>query len=669
MRGQTASSRTLAPHAFRRDIQGLRAVAVALVVVFHTGYALPGGFVGVDVFFVVSGFLIIGLLDREAQRSGRLDLAAFFARRARRLLPVLAFVTTATLFASAALVELGAPLRAVARTAAGASVFAANAVLYRQADYFAPEAELNPLLHTWSLSVEEQFYFFVPIALAAALALHRSGILSTISRRLAWALFIGLGSAASFALSVLLVDIGGEVPGLSEPVSFAFYAPLTRAWQFGAGGLLALGFAADRIPRRLAGAHLLPLGLVLIGAAALAFDQASAFPGFRAALPTVGTLLALAPGAVPAEKPVGVIMRVLSSAPMVLTGGLSYSWYLWHWPLIVLARLAFGEGSVVTWGAVGASFALAMGSKKWVEDGFRFDRRFSGARAIGLAAACIAVPLFAALVVGAANDRVSDRIGLGLDDYSWSRDDCHVKQDAPDVWESDRCTRGRASPEAFSVDVLLIGDSHADALADGVLSAVDQLGLSLGVRTVSSQPPLGQTEWVERHKALIELVDPQVVVLAARSTFYAGGSPEGWLESSSLDRTRSAQLAIDDLWIEELRKAVDSYRALGPRIIWVQNVPEFPRRTATLLSPIRFEQMSVLELAAQRESVVERERQALLGVDGVFVLDPAEVLCDPECRNGADGQAFYYDSNHLSPTGSRLLTAALQQTLRAALPG
>jgi len=650
---------------FRRDIQGLRALAVILVVIFHTGYALPGGFIGVDVFFVLSGFLIIGLLDREAERSGEIDLASFFARRARRLLPALAFVTTITLLASVALVELGAPLRSVARTAAGASLFVANAILYRDSGYFAPESELNPLLHTWSLSVEEQFYFFAPVVLALVLVLGRRGLFLNISRRRVWVALLGLGSAASFALNVFLVDLGGQLAGFSEGMSFAFYAPLTRAWQFGIGGLLALIVVGNRIPQRVAVPGLLPLGLLLVTASALTLDQASAFPGVRAALPSAGALLVLVPGAIRAQQADGAVMRALTSRPMVLTGDISYSGYLWHWPVIVLARSALGGGPVVVWGAVGVSFWLALISKRYVEDGFRFDSRFSGRGALRLVAACVAVPLFAALAVSAANDRASDRIGVGLSDYSWSRDACHVKRIDPDEWDRQLCTRGRDSLSEFKVDVLLLGDSHADSLSDGVLAAVENLGLSVGVRTVSSQPPLGQTEWIERHKNLIELSDPRVVILAARSNFYAGGSPDGWLEN--LTPTRVASAPVEDLWIEDLRSAVRDFRALGPQIIWVQNVPEFPNRNATLLAPDRHASMSLSELASQRGSLLDRERQELRDIDGVFVLDPAQVLCTSDCRDGADGQFFYYDSHHLSPTGSRLLTDMLQETLRVAL--
>lgn len=649
----------------RRDIQGLRTLAVLLVVVFHTGFALPGGFIGVDVFFVLSGFLIVGLLDREVDRSGRLDLGAFFARRARRLLPVLAFVTTVTVIASIAFVGLGTPLGAVTRTAAGASLFAANAVLYRSSGYFAPAAELNPLLHTWSLSVEEQFYFVTPVVLAVALALHREGRFRSLSRRRAWMLLLGLGSLLSFVLNVALVDLGGRVPGLTEATRFAFYSPFTRAWQFGVGGLLALFIASGRLPRRAHVPVLIPLGLALILFSAVALDDASAFPGARAVVPSLGTLLALMPGSVAERQSGWVPMNVLESRPMVFVGDLSYGWYLWHWPAIVLARAVFG-GAAAIWIAVMASFGLALLSKRFIEDRYRFDRRLMGARAVRFAALCVTVPLLTALGVSAANERVADRAGIGLDDRSWSRSSCHVQREDPEEWRPDLCTRGVGAFVPPGLDVLLVGDSHADSLADGVLAAAEVLGLSMGVRTVSGQPPLGLDDWVRRHSKLIELTDPNIVILAARSTGYV---PEGrrdrWSEIENLNDYDQVQ--IQELWVEELRAAVRQYRALGPRVIWVQNVPEFPElpeRTATLMAPKRFQSISLDELAVQRGGLLERERRALDDIEGVSVVDPAKILCSPECKNGAAGGFFYYDSHHLSPTGSRLLTGMFESALR-----
>ena len=653
---------------FRADLQGLRAVAVTLVVVYHTGYALPGGFVGVDVFFVLSGFLIIGLLDREAERTGRIDLRRFFARRARRLLPALALVTTVTVLASTMLVELGDSLRSVARTAAGASLFVANLVLYRDADYFAPDAERNPLLHTWSLSVEEQFYFVVPVALVGMLALHRAGRTAGLSRRTGWMLLLGVGSIASLVINVALVDLGGRVPGFEDPVSLAFYAPVTRAWQFGLGGLLVLALTRSGRPRSLPG--LRPLGLAAIVASALLLDPSAAFPGVRAVLPTVGTLMMLLPGPEATGRSRGPLLRALESRPLVVTGDISYSWYLWHWPAIVLGRAAFGDGALTVWVAVVASFGLAMLSTRTVEDRFRSDAQLLGMRAVRLAVISVGMPLVVALVVGSLNERVAERVGLGQGARPWSISDCFVPREPVGTWPRERCIRGGASdaPDR-AVDVLLIGDSHADSLAEGLLEAAQRLGLSVGSWTVEGQPPVGDSPWTARFLELVAEERPKVVVIGNRSS--------NELDDENITRWTDRAVSGDEaaaLWGQTVRQGVIDINDLGAHVIWVLNVPEFPGgpvlddAVPTLLRPtVRARTIGPEALAERRGLAVPAEAAALSALEGVTVIEPADVLCRPDCRN-ADADAYlYYDSHHLSVVGSRLLTDVLEQALREAV--
>ena len=666
MKAVSAPAPPARSEGFRADLQGLRAVAVALVVVYHTGYALPGGFIGVDVFFVLSGFLIIGLLDREAERTGRIDLGRFFARRARRLLPALALVTAATVLASTLLVELGDPLRSVVRTAAGASLFVANLVLYRDADYFAPDAERNPLLHTWSLSVEEQFYFVVPLALALMLAVHRSSRTSWLTRRGSWMLMLAVGSAASFTLNVVLVDLGGQAPGFAEPASLAFYAPVTRAWQFGSGGMLALAMA--RGLRSLPA--LRPLGLTVVLAGALMLDAGSAFPGLRALIPTLGALLVLAAAPDSERTPGGPFARLLMSRPLVITGDLSYSWYLWHWPAIVLGRAAFGEGAGIVWGAVAVSYLLALASKRTVEDRFRTDTRVLGARAARLAAVCVAVPLLVALVVGELNGRVAGRIGLGADARPWSVGECLVPREPVGDWPRERCVRGGTSDATDrTLDILLIGDSHADSISDGLLEAADRLGLSVGSWTVQSQPPVGNSPWTARYLELVAEERPKVIVIANRSS--------NELEPKNMtrwtDRAASGEEAAA-LWGETVRQGVLDLGRHGAHVLWVLNVPEFPGgpvlddAVPTLVRPtVRARTISTAQLAERRGLAIPSEVEALATLDRVTVIEPADVLCRPDCRN-ADGDAYlYYDTHHLSAAGSRLLTDLLEQALREAM--
>lgn len=272
----------------RDDIQGLRGVAVALVVAYHTGASVEGGFTGVDVFFVISGFVITAMLMREHDERGGIELRRFYVRRARRLLPALGLVM--------ALTVVGSAIQGVwetLRTGLAAAVFNANHALIWLGDGGA-------LSHTWSLSVEEQFYFVHPLLLVAVWK--RGGRLVPV---------LACVVAVSF---VLAVAVGG---------SFAFHSMLTRAWQLCAGGLLAA--TGYQLATRWAGA----VGLLAICACGLLFELGGYTP-VVAALPALATLLVLA-------APFGPASGLLSWRPVTWFGDLSYSWYLWHWPLMVFA--------------------------------------------------------------------------------------------------------------------------------------------------------------------------------------------------------------------------------------------------------------------------------------------------------------------------------------------
>ena len=346
---------------FRPDVEGLRGLAVLLVVLFH-GWpgGLTGGFIGVDVFFVISGYLITGLLVRERSRSGTIGLGAFYARRARRLLPAAMVAVVVTLLASVALV---APLdrAGVAADARAAALSFANIRFALAAgDYFATVSTPSPFLHFWSLAVEEQFYLVWP---ALILLVARGG---NVPRR------VGIALAAvcvvSFAASLVLTDIAGN---------WAFYSLPTRAWQLGMGGLLAVGGArlTSRLPRATAAAGW--LGLVAIVAASLALDTTTAYPGAAALVPTVATAAVLASG--PGRFAPG---RLLALAPMRFLGKISYSLYLWHWPILVLVPLALGSApDPVTSGLlVAVSVAVATVSWSAIETPFRSGLAFLGPR-------------------------------------------------------------------------------------------------------------------------------------------------------------------------------------------------------------------------------------------------------------------------------------------------
>jgi peptidoglycan/LPS O-acetylase OafA/YrhL len=357
------SGRSETKPEFRGDIEGLRAVAIALVLLYHAQIpGFEGGYVGVDVFFVLSGFLITGILLRERQSRGTISLPGFYARRARRILPAAALVLSATVCASALLLP---PLAFpdTARDAASAAVYVCNIRFGFQAtDYLASQQAASPILHYWSLAVEEQFYLFWP---AVVLLVCRGS--GAIGRR------IGLT-----ALVVSLVSLVGCVwlTGVNAP--WAFFLLPTRAWELGIGAMLATsGRWLDRLPNGFAAAAAWA-GLAAVAASGVVLNDATPFPGTAALMPTIGTALVVAGGFRPSPFGPG---RLLATALPRYVGRISYSLYLWHWPLLVIpaaaamAPLPLHERVAL----VGVAFVLAAISQRYVEDPIRHGR-FVGTR-------------------------------------------------------------------------------------------------------------------------------------------------------------------------------------------------------------------------------------------------------------------------------------------------
>jgi peptidoglycan/LPS O-acetylase OafA/YrhL len=361
--------------SFRPDIEGLRAIAVGSVLLYHARLAwVPGGFVGVDVFFVISGFLITSLMVREVGRNGRLHLADFWARRARRLLPA----STLVLLFSALVTVLWLPV--TSRKVFGGDIVAAAGYVvnwrlgYREVDYLAEDIGASPVQHYWSLAVEEQFYVVWPLLIALVVAVtavaHR--------RRVLFATILAL-TAASFGFAVYY---SVAQPGL------AFFVSTTRLWELGVGALLAVGWPlVTRVPPP-ARAAVGWLGVAAVLYAALRFDSAMIWPGTATLVPVLGTAAAIAAGGdgMTAHRGVG---RLLGLSPMVWLGGLSYSLYLWHWPLLIAAEGAWGHLQVrYMLLVVLASVVPAWLSLRLVENPVRQSPRVATARPALLLGAC-----------------------------------------------------------------------------------------------------------------------------------------------------------------------------------------------------------------------------------------------------------------------------------------
>ncbi|MBO0843271.1 MAG: acyltransferase, partial [Nocardioides sp.] len=363
----------------RKDIQALRALAVGAVVLYHLlPHRLTGGFVGVDVFFVVSGFLIGSHLLKESVTTGRVRLGRFWARRARRLLPAALLVLVVVAVVTPVLVPLG-QRSDVWRQIMGSAFYVQNWVLAAASvDYLAADDAASPLQHFWTLSVEEQFYVLLPLVLVVVAWKARRRLLTATG-------VLAVLTGASLAYSLHLTH---EVPPA------AYFSTFTRAWEFLLGTLLAAAVVGGLRLHRYVRFALGTIGLLLILAAIWRFDGATPFPGYAAALPVVGAMAVIAADG---QGPLALAARL---RPVTWLGDHSYALYLWHWPLIVLVPLATGHAltRVDKIAVLAASLVVSYASTKLVEDPLRYSAWLAPSGRAGLASAA-AMVMVAALAL------------------------------------------------------------------------------------------------------------------------------------------------------------------------------------------------------------------------------------------------------------------------------
>ncbi|MEI2715415.1 MAG: acyltransferase family protein [Candidatus Nanopelagicales bacterium] len=463
----------------RLDVQGLRAVAVLMVVAFHAGLPLPGGFVGVDVFFVISGFVITGMLRREWLATGGIRFGAFYARRFKRLTPALALTVSVTMLLSALMLSPFGPQQIAAKTAVGAMLLAANFVIAGSTgQYFDAPAETNPLLNTWSLSVEEQFYLAFPALLLIGWLTGRR-----LQRPVGSAiLLVAIVAAFSFALAI----IGQEVSGLGEAeYLFGFYSPFTRFWEFAAGALLTLAWSVATPSRQVATAMAL-IGFAMLALSLWVIAGTSQVPGPWTLLPVGGTLLLLAAG----KQPANGGSRLLATRPLVRVGDWSYSLYLWHWPFVVFARILWPSSGLALVLAAVASLIPAVASYRWVEQPIRALTSLRGRRFAMLVAVTLAVPLTIAGVVGIAGpmgwspEGLKDAAHDRVEEHAGRVRGCHISQ----AFDRQAISGCEWNADARGRPIYLVGDSNAEQFSEAAIGAGAILNRPVWIFTGSSCP-------------------------------------------------------------------------------------------------------------------------------------------------------------------------------------
>ena len=643
---------------YRPEIDGLRSLAVLPVIWFHAGFALfSGGFVGVDIFFVISGYLITTILAKEIAE-GRFSILNFYERRARRILPALFLVIAATLpFAVAWMLDRD--LSNLGRSIVAVAVFSSNLFFWKNNDYFDPAAAEQPLLHTWSLAVEEQYYIIFPLVLFLAWSL----------RRRALALFIFFAALGSLMLS----DWGA----IHHP-TINFYMLPTRAWELLAGSFVAM-LAVERGARhgapwvnRPVDGLLALVGVAMIGYSIFMFDESTPFPSFYTLVPVLGSSLII----LFASRHC-VTGKLLSLKPLVAIGLVSYSAYLWHQPIFALYRLAplqwGGYDEVVFSLLILAVFVLAWLSWRFVEKPFREKGRFSRNQILGYS--------FAGLAAMALTGGVLAQRYAVQEVFNPDLADCSFPASTPEAV----CKRLGSGPR----QVVIFGDSHALPMVDAfekddratytfisIPGCPPLVGLmrydGLGNATNCDEP--GE---IKGYAEQVAQLHPDQLILVGHWTLYL----HGWQKKNVLQRKHHL-LQPEDGALTGVTNEQVVLRGLDATAAFFKE-----RLPATRLYLL--EQAPDIQMFGHVKSVAQamgdrvprapidqwdtEEQQLLLDAarqGGLQLIRTLPAFCDAQQCNIAQGKDYFYlDDNHLSPSGAKRLVAPLKAALGEARLG
>ncbi len=626
---RTAMTTKLGETSFRADIQGLRAIAVLSVVLYHMDAALlPGGFVGVDIFFVISGFLITGILLRELE-AGRMSIAGFYQRRITRLFPAL-FVMLAAVLAAGIFLLAPQDYKELARTVLSTMFFVSNIDFYTLSGYFDGAAADKPLLHTWSLAVEEQFYIFFPLVLAFVWTRFRNLLI--------WLL-----------AAVCVFGLAFSAWGAFLHPTGAFYLTPFRVFELAMGAFVAVRAQRTNLSqfwREALGA----LGLTLIAAAFVLYGPGTAFPGLAAFVPCLGAALILAAG-VNGDSLTG---RVLSLPFMTFFGAISYSLYLWHWPVLALARHYFhGEPELTVKIALMGFAVLAATASYYFVERPALRAKASRGRTFALGAGAMAVAsLTAALIFlsGGAPQRFSPQalaLFNGAEDYNHRRDQCHSNEGIP-VTYAQNCIWGANTPPVAAV----WSDSAGAELVVAMGEVLAPRGQSVMEITSSACPPAMGYQVSDRttciaHNdetlpALVQDDRIQTVIIALNFARYP--TPE-----------RARVYA-------GVSQAVRTLRAAGKTIVLTYPTPN-PWFESPRVLGLRYARGEDLDsIGVPLETYRADNADALAFVDALarethaYVFRPTDALCDAEfCHSYLPEEGvLYFNGNHISVTGARL---------------
>jgi peptidoglycan/LPS O-acetylase OafA/YrhL len=681
---QSSAEAKSAGGGFRPDVEGLRAVAVGVVLLYHAGVPFaPGGYVGVDVFFVISGFLITGLLVRELEKTGSLSLARFYSRRAKRLLPL-----TVVVLAFVVLVALALPLYDPVRMQelslgiVACALYVMNWLLAARAtDYFAAGLQASPVQHFWTLAVEEQFYLLWPaLLLAAAWSCRRAG----------WGLRPTL--AAVFA-TVAVSSLAYSVYSTEVQAGAAYFSTLTRGWELALGGMLAL-VPASRLGSRRVASLLVLGGLGAIVFATLRFNDDTLFPGYAALVPTLGTAAIIMAGIGPTVTSGGA-SRLLTFGLVRHVGRISYSWYLWHWPPLVFAAAIWGSLSPLEGlGVLAVSYIPAVLSNRLVEKPFLHSETFARfpRKALALGGACTAVSVVMGVgllaltptvpeapeneVAGAAVLQGNQSLQESAKAVHPTPTEAETEENRPQMYadgchltfpetQTPRCVYGNPSSDTT---VVLFGDSHAMQWFPALNKLAEERDWRLVGLTKAACPPAEVhiynatlrreyrecDEWREQTlERIVQDEDPSLIVTSSLPTYRPreGGK-------------RLGGEAGTDALVEGYATTLRELRTTGAPVALIEevphpgmNVPECVSRSLDRLKRCATPRSKAL-------AYPQANSRAAAEVEGVRLIDPTSMVCLEKTCPAVIGDALVYrNGSHLTATYVRTLTSWLDGRL------
>ncbi len=663
----------------RADIQGMRAIAVLLVLMFHFETPLRGGYLGVDMFFVISGFVIASSTLRELDSTSHFSWSAFLNRRVRRLLPGLAVVTLATALLSMLFMSPFGPQQETAKMLLSAATYTSNYVLMPQ-DYFSLDAKANPMLHLWSLAVEEQFYFVWPVAIIALVGM-RKHIQKNVFRVTYWIIILGAG-LLSLRLFLNSSINGSQVNDLwwfkpliqrdITPERFAFYSPFTRAWEFLIGVLVAL------IMRHTKQSHLRTfrsalsfggLSLFVCGIIWATQNPEVIHDGNRATN-TSATIAAVVGTAllIYGSSKNQTINKLISSRPLTLIGDRSYSIYLLHWPIWVLLITLFKQTNALIVIAFVLSMSLGSLQFRYIEAPIRSKRNLQKPNTIKF----VGVFGFVSLIVFAVMSQITPRIAVHLAGKKPDELTLHIiEQPCNSQIFAFESASSCMFPSAGNLgNAVLVGDSMAKSLSEGFIQASNLEGLNGYVFSFPGcayqwfDSPFAATSecanWRANVSDALQELQPKVLLISNLNSLYV----ENALPDRSIDDTQL-------IWGSEMDRTMERLVALGSKVIVVQPPPRFEydlRYDISLIGAKSVKESRNFVVSRGKE-INEIEAKAIEKYEFVqpivnlFDLFCDNTLCDPK----KDGKFMFEDDDHLSVDGSLYISPVLQEAIHKAL--